>query len=576
MQNRRNFNLDNRKNVKTIIPRIILPAFGLLTLLATMHSSLAQSINITYVTVGNPGNAPDPATGSIYGSVFYTYNISEYDVTDAQYCAFLNAVDPAGNNTLKLYLPRGDAEYGITFNPGLANGLKYSVIPGYANMPVVDVDYWDTLRFANYLDDGKTETGAYTLTGGVIDDYGTPSNAAALLANPQHNAGATVWLPSENEWYKAAHYDPVLNGTGGYWKYATQSNVAPGNIVGNGSNEANYIPANGLYSVTQSGTSTYNTSLNYLTAVGSFTASPSYYGTYDQAGDVWNWTSTVISGSNPVMRGGNWFRTSNFLSSSYRLPRPPTYSSLSGIGFRVASIAAPLRYTVLLTATSKSASIPQGTGYATLTVGIHHGCIMAGSLPDNEQFSDSGTLVSSTNGYHFVVNETLAYPSVTSTGAKGSLVGTLTFATLTGTSDLSGTLKWIKPQQSTGQYPTAINTNIRVIGSLYTYPTGNSVLPGFTTGTLDLTDSGKLSLSGTTHLNQAVVLTSTNTLNLTAPIHDKLTVAVSPSTGVFKGTFVYPGKTTPTAFAGVLFQDQTKGGGFFLGPDGSGSVTLTP
>ena len=26
------------------------------------------------------------------------------------------------------------------------------------------------------------------------------------------NAGATYFIPSENEWYKAAYYDPTLNG----------------------------------------------------------------------------------------------------------------------------------------------------------------------------------------------------------------------------------------------------------------------------------------------------------------------------------------------------------------------------
>ena len=167
-------------------------------------------------------------------------------------------------------------------------------------MPVVDVNYWDTLRFVNWMNNGEgnasTETGAYTLVGGNTDGYGTPSNASSLLANPQPNAGATVWLPSENEWYKAAYYNPV-NGT--YSSYATQSNTAPGNIIGNGANEANYnigitpaVPQSGIYSVTQS--SSYNPSQNYLTAMGTFTGSKSYYGTYDQTGDVYNWLDATV------------------------------------------------------------------------------------------------------------------------------------------------------------------------------------------------------------------------------------------------------------------------------------------
>lgn len=85
----------------------------------------------------------------------------------------------------------------------------------------------------------STETGAYTL-GNMTT--GTP---------PAKNPGARYWVPSENEWYKAAYYDPNKSGTGvgGYWSYATQSDTAPSTVtaneLGNGSagsagNFANY------------------------------------------------------------------------------------------------------------------------------------------------------------------------------------------------------------------------------------------------------------------------------------------------------------------------------------------------
>ena len=316
--------------MKIVISRIV-KAVGIVLTLSSMNAA-AQSISMSYVTVGNPGNAADTATGSLYGSVSYTYDIGEYDVTDSQYAAFLNDVDPTGANTLALYNTSMtiDAEGGINFNSGAANGLKFSIKTGYTSMPVVDVDYWDTLRFVNWMNNGEgnasTETGAYTLIGGNTDGYGTPSNASTLLANPQHNAGATVWLPSENEWYKAAYYDPA-NGT--YSIYATQSNTAPGNIIGGGSNEANYY--NGGYT---------HPGPNYLTAVGSFTGSKSYYGTYDQSGDVYNWEATTVSSQYPVLRGGNWDDVSNDLSSSNRGSYYPT-NEHDTIGFRVASVPEP-------------------------------------------------------------------------------------------------------------------------------------------------------------------------------------------------------------------------------------------
>jgi formylglycine-generating enzyme required for sulfatase activity len=204
-------------------------------------------------------------------------------------------------------------------------------------MPVVYVNYWDAVRFANFLDDGNTESGAYTLIGGNTDGYGTPSNASSVT----RSAGASVWLPSENEWYKAAYYNP---GTGLYSTYATQSNTAPGNIIGNGANEANYYAGNG-YSVTQSGSTNY--SQNYLTAVGSFTGSASYYGTYDQSGDVYNWCDTLYN-SEYVMRGGSWQDGSSLsLWSDAQYSNPPFVGGDS-VGFRLASIPEPSSVMLML------------------------------------------------------------------------------------------------------------------------------------------------------------------------------------------------------------------------------------
>jgi formylglycine-generating enzyme required for sulfatase activity len=341
--------------------KIIMTVLGALAVLTTTSALRAQSIGMSYVTVGNPGNASDPANDNLYGSVSYTYNIGEYDVTDSQYCTFLNDVDPTGANTLALYSPTGNAEYGITYNSASASGSKYSVISGYANMPAVGVDYWDTLRFVNWMNNGEgnasTETGAYTLIGGNAEGYGMPSNYASLLENPQHNAGATVWLPNENEWYKAAYYDPA-NGT--YSTYATQSDTTPGNDIGGGSNEANSITANGFYSVTQS--TSLSSTQNALTPVGSFTDSSSYYGTYDQSGDVSNWiatTSTVESSDfgypSPDLLGGQWDEYSSALmSGAVGYTGDPVIED-SATGFRVAS---------------EATAVPEPSTFAMLAAGV--------------------------------------------------------------------------------------------------------------------------------------------------------------------------------------------------------------
>src|SRR5271166_1929961 len=175
----------------------------------------ASPVTISWVPVGNPGNARDPTTG--FGSVAYAYNIDKYDVTNSQYAEFLNTKDPTGANTLGLFTGNGGTgnapNPGISFNSASANGSKYGVVSGNGNQPVVDVTWYDAIRFANWLNNGQgngdTETGAYTLFGGTP----TPSNGLTIT----RNAGATVFLPSEDEWYKAGYYDPV---TSSYFQYA--------------------------------------------------------------------------------------------------------------------------------------------------------------------------------------------------------------------------------------------------------------------------------------------------------------------------------------------------------------------
>jgi len=89
---------------------------------------------------------------------------------------------------------------------------------------VVWVDYNDAMRFCNWLHNGQpagaqdnstTEDGAYTLT------------PEAIIANSiVRNPGARFWLPSDDEWYKAAYHQPFEadGDPSDYWLYPTRSN----------------------------------------------------------------------------------------------------------------------------------------------------------------------------------------------------------------------------------------------------------------------------------------------------------------------------------------------------------------
>jgi len=277
----------------------------------------AGAAQITYeeVTVGNPGNAND-TTG--YGAVSYSYQIGKYDVTIGQYTAFLNAV--AKSDPYSLYnSDLAPSSGGGISRSGTDGAYSYSVIDSGAR-PIRSISWFDAARFANWMQNGQptgaqavgtTETGAYTLGGATSGDA------------VSKNQNATFYIPTENEWYKAAYYDPTKGGTGGYWTYATQSDTPPGTTNFSAANQANYLNAH-LFS-------------GVVTDVGAFTASASYYGTFDQSGNVYQWNDIDGStGPSRGIRGGMWANDAFPLSSSNRGGLRPAAIN-SDIGFRLAS-----------------------------------------------------------------------------------------------------------------------------------------------------------------------------------------------------------------------------------------------
>ena len=307
---------------------------------ACLLAAPVGAVPITYqmVTVGNAGNAVDTINGSNpnYGAVAYEYQIGKYDVTIGQYTVFLNAV--AATDTHSLYHSSMETEWNVKgiSRTGSSGSYSYSVI-GSADRPMTFVSWFDSARFANWMANGQptgaqtsttTENGAYSLNGA------TTGNAVAKNAtNPNTGAAPTFSIPTENEWYKAAYYSPTLNdGTGGYYRFATQSNTAPGNVVGSAANQANYN--NGVFSVTQFGS--YQLFENYLTDVGAFSGSASFYGTFDQSGNVLQWNDLDgTAGSSRGLRGGSWQNGEQPIGSSFTNPQDPSIAG-SLIGFRLA------------------------------------------------------------------------------------------------------------------------------------------------------------------------------------------------------------------------------------------------
>lgn len=285
------------------IPRTLraLLGLGLATTVArgeVSWESFGEGTNkftIQFVTVGAPGNSDDPA-GVPYpmGGVSYGYRIGTYEVSEAMM---------ALANTL--------GDLGITFSS--AGGKQ----------PATMVTFYEVARFVNWLNTSRGYPPAYR-----FNDKGewllwSPDEAWRLDGfNLYRHKDAFFFLPSADEWYKAAYF----NGTN-YYRYATGSNRTP-------------VP---VPSGTEPGTTVYNQPEDAGPAPVDEAGGLSPSGTMAQGGNVWEWIETAYDGVNDAtdellqIRGGRWAAgLSSIRAASCNAGRP--WSGVTATtGFRVAA-----------------------------------------------------------------------------------------------------------------------------------------------------------------------------------------------------------------------------------------------
>ena len=308
-------------------PRVIF-SVGVAALLGSLALP-ARAVTIDMVTVGDPGNTAD-TTGqpNPAGAVADSFQIMKYEFTNQRYADFLNSV--AATDTYSLYNADmdSDARGGIT-QSGASGSYTYTTKTNMSDKPVNFVSWWDAARVSNWLMNGgtsssSTETGAYTFIGGQ-----TTGNAPAV------NSGATVYIPTEDQWYKAAYYKGGST-SAGYWDYATQSDLAPTAVTA------------GLTGIGSSGSTgnfaNYNLVADWNGRTGNVTTiatngGASAYGAFDMSGNVYEWVD--IDGADTSvrgLRGGSWFYPASNLSSSVRDTLAPSFDSgRSSNGFRLVS-----------------------------------------------------------------------------------------------------------------------------------------------------------------------------------------------------------------------------------------------
>ena len=276
-----------------------------------------NTFNMEFVAIGNAGNADD-TTGAPNpaGSVAYAYNMGKYEVSEDMISKF-------------------NASQTLQITPELRG----------ANKPATSVSWNEAARFTNWLNTSTGGSAAYNFTTSGVNDnialWGS-GDAGYDALNPYRNSLATYVLPSMDEWYKAAYYNPT---TGTYFDFPNGSDTAPTAVA----------------SGTADNTAVYSQSFTQGPADVNLAGGLSPYGIMGLGGNVFEWEETSFDLNNSSgssvrgIRGGNWGGISVNLSSSTRVNGVPANGS-SSIGFRVASLS------------SSAASVPEPGTFGVLSL----------------------------------------------------------------------------------------------------------------------------------------------------------------------------------------------------------------
>ncbi len=294
-----------------LLPSFVAVLFAAVTLSiqpsaqADTFGTSGNEFTIDFVNIGDTSNAADTTS---YGAVPYVYRASTYEITQ-------NAITKATAS-------------------GMAN-VTAGAWTG--NQPAANINWYEALAFVNWLNTSTGMTPAYDLAwNGSAWNMNLWSSADAWQLggeNLYRNKDASYFIPSENEWYKAAYYNP---GGSNYFLYPTGSDTAPTAVA----------------SGTNAGSAVYNNAASVPAIVAS-AGGLSPYGTMGQGGNVWEWTESAYDGTNNLssanraVRSGNWSIAETDLQSSFRGINAPDYDN-NFIGFRVASVPEPSTYALLL------------------------------------------------------------------------------------------------------------------------------------------------------------------------------------------------------------------------------------
>ena len=265
--------------------------------LADTFGSGANTFNFDFVTIGNPGNSPD-ANPNPAGAVPYEYRIGKYEISEQM-------IDKA--NAL--------------------GGLGITKDTRGPDMPATSVTWYEAAKFVNWLNMNTGSVPAYKFDLSGNFQLWQSSDPGYDSTNLYRNKLAKYFLPSINEWHKAAYYDSVA---GVYYDYPTGSDSIP--------DGTDFIGDPIFDAVFNDGAS--NPGPNVVTNVGLL----SPYGTAGQGGNVREWEETAFDRINNFANehrrtpGGSWGDIYTLLNASNGLIGIAPQFDGNFVGFRVVSV----------------------------------------------------------------------------------------------------------------------------------------------------------------------------------------------------------------------------------------------
>ena len=192
----------------------------------------------------------------VVGGVPYDYEIGQYEITATQYCAFLNAVDPDGENPkqpwtkVKLWNKKNNPlvnhfQGQILYVDHAEEGRHYVLAdPLWADKPMMLVNGFQYAYFINSLTNGdavgekqrlrKSPLGFDVVVTDRFFKFSPTIDSGSYALNDSNYAFLArqnvegLFFPSQNEWIKAAYFagDDTGNKTD-YFYFPTASNKAP-------------------------------------------------------------------------------------------------------------------------------------------------------------------------------------------------------------------------------------------------------------------------------------------------------------------------------------------------------------